>query len=1080
MTRDEAYQEAEQWIEQIRRDGATELDLGGMGLTELPQSLGTLTQLQTLDLSSNQLTMLPEWLGQLTQLQTLDLHANRLTGLPETLGNLTRLHSLILYHNQLTELSSWLGMLTRLQTLNLGNNQFTEMPESLRRLTQLQILYVWGNKLEVIPVWIGKLRLLRILSIHSNGIVSLPDSLSELLALEELTLGWFSGNPNRLKEIPECIHHMKQLQALYASNCELESLPDWLGELMELKVLDLTRNNLTDLPSSLGQLAHLQTLHLEDNPLNPDLAAAYEQGTETLLQFLRERAVDETVLNEAKLILVGEGGVGKSSLLGALRAEAWIEDRSTTHGVEIKTVSLTAPETGVELTLNGWDFGGQPVYRPTHQLFFSAPAVYLVVWEPRKGPEQGFVSYWTKLIKLRSYNEQRPNEQPRVLIVATHGGPKERQAHIDEQALRELFGDLIVGFYHVDSFNGDGLDTLKQAIAKTAAAIPQVGRKVPGSWKRVIDALKQRSEQDAYISYGQFTEICQEQQVSQFTTEIYARILNELGYIIHYGDDEGLKDVVILRAEWLSKAISFVLEDRVVKEHNGLIHHSRLGELWNDPAKPAEERYPPALHPIFLRLMERFDLSYRVVLPSIGQDTEPPDTSLIAQLVPGARPEGLSDDWGEQPEAGDEERTQVCQIVDATTGRPAPAEGLMYQLIVRLHRFSLGRDNYERSRHWQLGLLLDDEYNGRALLEQIGTDIRITVRAAYPEGFLHMLCQEVKWLVEHFWKGLKCQIMVPCQQPCGLDEPGRGLFEKEKLIESRRNGRPEYPCSVPACDQWQQIDCLLAKSPKLPPLQEALAKLHEGQAEIKQGMETGFQSVRVDLRRLISQADEQFAQLMATLVDEARDGPRLFSLTPVEPRLWRKPRWISQKVRLTLWCEYSRMPLPELWNDSTQGVYEFDMPREWLIKVAPYARFVAATLSLVLPVAGSAVKWSLDETVYKQIEENLDLSEKSFSALLGVGSGTGTWLAHDDGADLSDASGQAELVGAAREDERRYGTAKAAQGALLREVQALLKERDPGFGGLLRVQNKRREFLWIHPRFEKEYYPDPPVIPQPE
>ena len=797
------------------------------------------------------------------------------------------------------------------------------------------------------------------------------------------------------------------------------------------------------------------------------------------MQYLRERAVEETVLNEAKLIMVGEGGVGKSSLLGALRDDPWDEKRLTTHGLEVKTVNLTAPGSGVKLTLNGWDFGGQPVYRPTHQLFFSAPAVYLVMWEPRKGPEQGFVNYWTKLIKSRAYDETRPNEKPHILIVATHGGPKERQAHIDEQALREQFGDLIVDFYHVDSFTGAGIEELKQAIARTAASIPQVGRKVPGSWKRVIDALKLRSEQDPYISYAQFCEICQAQQVSEFTTEIYARILHELGYIIHYGDDESLKDIVILRAEWLSKAISFVLEDREVKQHNGLIHHSRLAELWNDPAKPPAERYPPDLHPIFLRLMERFDLSYRVVFPSTGRNDAPPDTSLIAQLVPGARPEGLSEDWGPEPESGDTERTQVCRVVDATSGDPAAAEGLMYQLIVRLHRYSLGRDNYKRSRHWQLGLLLDDEYNGRALLEQIGTDIRITVRAAYPERFLHLLCEEVKWLVEHFWKGLNCQIMVPCQQPCGLKDPGRGLFEIDKLIESRRRNRMEYPCRVPSCDEWQSIDTLLAKPPKLPPLDEALAKLTQGQDEIKRGMEDGFQSVRVDLRRLISQVDEQFAALMTALVDEARDGPRLFSLTPVEPKLWGKPKWVSQKVRLTLWCEHSRMPLPELGDDPSCGTYDLEMTREWLVKIAPYAKFVAGVLSLALPVASSAIKWTMDDTAYKQIEEDLDLSEKSFSGLLGVGRGTGNWLMQDDDTSPLDHTGHAEQMRAAHEDELRYGTPKAAQGALLREVQAMLKERDPGFGGMMRVQNKRRQFLWIHPRFEKEYYPDLPVIPQP-
>ncbi|MDA7980628.1 MAG: hypothetical protein MPJ50_17870 [Pirellulales bacterium] len=44
-----------------------------------------------------------------------------------------------------------------------------------------------------------------------------------------------------------------------------------------------------------------------------------------------------------------------------------------------------------------------------------------------------------------------------------------------------------------------------------------------------------------------------------------------------------------------------------------------------------------------------------------------------------------------------------------------------------------------------------------------------------------------------------------------------------------------------------------------------------------------------------------------------------------------------------------------------------------------------------------------------------------------------------------------------------------AAGAALRELQSILKREDPGFGGLVRVQNKRREFHWVHPRFVDEY-----------
>ena len=50
MKKDEAYREAEKEIEEARVSGETELDLFDKQLTVLPESLGQLTQLQTLDL----------------------------------------------------------------------------------------------------------------------------------------------------------------------------------------------------------------------------------------------------------------------------------------------------------------------------------------------------------------------------------------------------------------------------------------------------------------------------------------------------------------------------------------------------------------------------------------------------------------------------------------------------------------------------------------------------------------------------------------------------------------------------------------------------------------------------------------------------------------------------------------------------------------------------------------------------------------------------------------------------------------------------------------------------------------------
>ena len=83
------YDIALQHIEEAASNGATELDLSNLGLTELPTAIAQLTQLQRLSLSYNQLVGLPGEIGQLSNLQALDLYGNRLTNIPSGIFQLT-------------------------------------------------------------------------------------------------------------------------------------------------------------------------------------------------------------------------------------------------------------------------------------------------------------------------------------------------------------------------------------------------------------------------------------------------------------------------------------------------------------------------------------------------------------------------------------------------------------------------------------------------------------------------------------------------------------------------------------------------------------------------------------------------------------------------------------------------------------------------------------------------------------------------------------------------------------------------------------------------------------------------------
>ncbi|HEX4608094.1 MAG TPA: COR domain-containing protein [Urbifossiella sp.] len=945
----------------------------------------------------------------------------------------------------------------------------------MARRSGARVLYLTHNNLTDVPESLGQLTWLRSLNLSHNELTAVPESLRQLTQLQEL---FFQSN--RLKAVPASLGQLTQLHDLYLNNNDLTALPESLGQLTRLQTLNLSGNDLTALPVSLGQLTQLQKLDLAGNPLNPELRAARDQGLHAILAYLRANEAGPTVvLNEAKLVLVGEGGVGKSCLLAALRGDPWVENRDTTHGIELKPVPVTDPDSGTALTLNGWDFGGQDVYKPTHQLFFSTPAVYLVVWKPREGQQAGAIDEWIKLVTHRAPGAK-------VLVVATHGGAKARQPDIDRQALWDRFGkDTIVGFYHVDSHppegvpagEGEGVAALKAEIARVAARLPGVGRTVPKSWQDARTALKSTGK--PYLPLTEVLGVCKQCKMDDAGAALFVTLSHQLGHLIHYDHDPELRDVVVLKPDWLATAISYVLDDKQTRAGNGLVDDDRLAHLWTDPARPPECHYDSRCHNVFRRLMERFDLSYRIVRPPGAKPAKPAkQTSLIAQLVPDVRDEAaLARAWPPSPRSGQTQQTQLCQVVDLRN-RSAAAEGLLFQLIVRLHRYSLGRADHDKSVHWRRGVVLEDTYGSRALLDHVDNDIRVTVRSPFPERFLTVLTEQVKELVESFWDGLRCVVAVPCLNPLGLNPPCHGTFEVADLLEDSQRHNDNAKC--PGCKQRQNIHQLLrnATAARPDPLGElVLSELIAMRGELKTLGEyaTARQDVLIgrfdqaaaaaDARgkEVLSKMAARYDELLRAFADEAKDGPRLFSLEPVKPGFLDRPKWVSEKFRVTLWCEHARLPLPELnkrfdpSGDPKRGVYTVTVPREWFTKAAAVLKPIATTLSVVLPVAGPLAKVTLDAAEFGAIEKQLDLAVKAVDSVCKGFDKAEPWLGDNTAPEVDRGAG----VG-------RDSPARAA-GAELRQLHAWLKEKDPGFGGLVRVSAKGRGFLWVHPRYAGEY-----------
>ena len=947
MPKSQPYLEAEQKIQQALKSGATELDLNGMGLTELPPALWKLKSLKVLKLGyeytgeKNQLKEIPKEIGQLMQLTQLNLSSNKLTILPDSLGQLTQLTELNLSSNQLTALPDSLGQLTQLQLLFLVGNQLTVLPDSLAQLSRVKNLSIGNNPLINIPEWIGNFLCLEELNIYDLHLKELPAFLSKLVSLTTLIAA-----QNLLTSLPEWIYQLNQLQGLIIFRNRILSLSERLGEfsnlqelwisgnqitsfpaslinLKQLKELRAYDNQITDLPPSLAQLEHLKELDLRNNPLSPALQSAYDackkgggkhKDYDPLWAYLRSLETNAEPLYEAKLVLVGEGNVGKTTLLKALKGKAGAapqEHEPTTHGVEIDIHGLRLPhpqKNGVEIQLNAWDFGGQDVYRVTHQFFFSRRSLYLLVWEPRRGVQQCQVEDWLNMIRLRVGDEAR------VIIVSTYSKSGEHIARIDKPVFQQQYGKMIVGFHEVDSLTPDeatgemfGIAELKKVIAEESAKLEQMGMLFNNNWKAARDELLAR--QEPRISFSTFSGVCAAHSLSQIDTDTLAHLMHDLGYIVHYSEDEKLRDDVVLKPQWLTKAIGFVLEDRATAEHEGILPDKHLYEVWHDHPFEKEERYDPDLYPFFLRLMEKYDVSYR--LPE-------GDASLVAQHVPQIRPN--------LPWLPEDKQSNNLRRIAMVCSMEEDPPGLVPWMIVRTHDYSVEQGNHYL--HWQKGMFLSHSPHGEAMLEKRGREFHVYAQATYPEYFMNVLQETLQKLITDNWPGMedRYRFMVPCPTAnC------KGRFNIQALRQFMSNGVREYPCQE--CFKSYPITKLLLGFEELP-------------------IDIQLREIKEQLVGMDSRVAHYFMALMNAISDEAKNGPRLFTFRTRETGFSLKPL-LSRPLELQLWCEAEGCQHPVI--ESGKGVYPIDMPHEWLVQVAPYANFALKVLSTVAPIAAPAI-----------------------------------------------------------------------------------------------------------------------------
>jgi GTPase SAR1 family protein len=537
---------------------------------------------------------------------------------------------------------------------------------------------------------------------------------------------------SQLKSI-EFAYAMPNLEILTLGKNELTvfNLPQGFDELMSLR---LDENKLSDFTINPNDLDKLESLNLQNNPIQDSVMVSFTPDTENCLPAMleyfdmRDRE-DIAIDNECKVLLIGNGNVGKSCFLERLVYNRFQSEWNSTHGIAVEQYPIE------KYTLNLWDFGGQDIYHATHRLFMNADALYLLFWDNKtettnytaceenhkvRQYENHKLPYW--LAYTRSLGKGSP-----CIVIQTKAELHGELDAPNQEKLRKRYSDIIIprnGFQHIESSQDDwdenGYDDLKKRIQSTVQKIKK-DSKIPKNCIALRQALrdtqkerKAEGETQKLMSWDDYLQLAHEHRISDEKAinpkNLLENWLVRTG-VVYYR--EGLMDnQIILDQDWAIKAIYALLDRKKnyysdLVEKNGKIMGRDLIDIWSPKFEAQEQK-------LFIDFMLSCELCFEVT-PEPKKEEQHKTVELserifiIPQLLSDNRPDNQIEDFLE-----DRESWYVRYEHDFWH------YGIMQSFIVR------AKDLADERAIWQIGILLKEAKN-RALVETKDKSVSVRV-----------------------------------------------------------------------------------------------------------------------------------------------------------------------------------------------------------------------------------------------------------------------------------------------------------------------------------------------------------------